>query len=132
MKTNMHLRAPARIFGYAKWMRNNPTKAEELLWSRLRGNQTGYKFRRQHPMSGYVVDFYCHAVKYVIELDGSIHDHTMAQLEDENKDIDLADKGIFVQRFTDEEVLGDIDAVMKRIHETLSMLRKKYLSMDAE
>ena len=83
-------------------------------------------------MSGYVVDFYCHVVKYVIELDGSIHNHPMAQLEDENKDIDLADKGIFVQRFTNEEVLGDINAVMTRIHETLSMLMKKYLSIDAE
>jgi len=132
MKTNMHLRAPVRLFGYAKWMRNNPTKAEELLWSRLRGNQTGYKFRRQHPMSGYVVDFYCHIVKYVIELDGSSHDHPMAQLEDENKDIDLADKGIFVQRFTNEEVLGDIDAVMIRIHESLSRLIMKYRSIVAE
>lgn len=130
MKTNMHLGAGSNLFGFAKTMRNNPTETEALLWSRLRGNQTGYKFRRQHPFADYVVDFYCFAMAYVIEVDGTVHNNPISKLEDENKDIDLNSKGIFVQRFTNEEVIGDIESVMKQIHETLSMLRIKKLSIE--
>ena len=102
MKTNMHQGARSKLFGFAKAMRLNPTRAEELLWSRLRGKQTGFKFRRQHPFTNYVVDFYCYSMQYVIEVDGDIHDNPVSQIEDGNKDIDLDSKGIFVQRFTNE------------------------------
>lgn len=127
----MHFSASPRLFGFARTMRNNPTEAEALLWSRLRGKQTGYKFRRQHPFSKYVVDFYCHAMKYVIEVDGAIHEEDMHPYEDEHKDIDLEFKGILVQRFSNEEVLNDIETVMLQIQETLSARRKKYLNIDS-
>ena len=126
----MHLGARSNLFGFAKAMRFNPTPAEELLWSRLRGKQTGYKFRRQHPFSDYIVDFYCFALKYVIEVDGNVYDNPIFNLEDENKDIDLDFKGIFVQRFTNEEVLGDIETVMMQIHETLLTLSIKRRSIE--
>ena len=132
MKTNMHSGARSNLFGFAKAMRLNPTPAEEMLWSRLRGKQTGYKFRRQHPFSDYVVDFYCFAVAYVIEVDGNVHDNPTNKLEDENKDIDLDSKGIFVQRFTNEEVLGDIESVMNQINETLENLNAKKNSIEID
>lgn len=116
----MHLRAYSNLFGYARALRNNPTKAEEILWERLRGNQTGYKFRRQHPMSNYVVDFYCHALKYVIEVDGSIHQEAMNQLEDENRDLNLIAMGCHIQRFTNEQVYGHIEDVMLEIHSRIN------------
>ena len=124
MKTNMYLGATGRLFSNARHARQHPTKAEEILWERLRNNQTGYKFRRQHPMINYVVDFYCHAVKYVIEVDGPVHGEAMNDLEDKNKDMNLVERGIFVQRFTNDEVINDIESVMEQIHATLSMLRQ--------
>ena len=87
----MHLGAYGKLFQYARQLRENPTPAEQLLWERLRGNQTGYKFRRQHPLDKYVVDFYCLALKLAIEVDGPIHLDPSKKLEDENKDIDLAE-----------------------------------------
>ncbi len=132
MKTNMHSSASPRLFGFARTIRNNPTEAEALLWSRLRGKQTGFKFRRQHPFSKYVVDFYCHAMKYVIEVDGGIHEEAVHQFEDEHKYIDLEAKGILVQRFSNEEVLNDIETVMLQIHNSLSARRKKYLNIESE
>ena len=59
----------------ARFMRQNPTPAENILWLRLRGKQVrGFHFRRQHPISRFIVDFYCSTARLVIEIDGSIHD----------------------------------------------------------
>jgi|WetSurMetagenome_2_1015567.scaffolds.fasta_scaffold102893_3 very-short-patch-repair endonuclease len=125
MKTNMHRRASTNLFGLAKKLRQNLTPAEEKLWERLRGNQTGYKFRRQHPMDFYVVDFYCFALLYVIEVDGGIHEDPLKKLEDENKDLDLEDKGYVVQRFSNDQVLNHIEDVMNEIYKTISFIEKK-------
>ncbi|MEP6795768.1 MAG: endonuclease domain-containing protein [Saprospiraceae bacterium] len=115
-----------------KALRRNPTLAEDKLWQRLRGKQTWYKFRRQHPMVDYVADFYCHALQYVIEVDGSIHQDQTKQIEDENKDINLESYGCSVQRFTNDQVLNDIETVMIQIHLTISTIKNKLLADDAE
>lgn len=125
----MHLGAHGKLFEYARQLRQNPTPAEQLLWERLRGNQTGYKFRRQHPMDKYVVDFYCLALKLAIEIDGPIHLDPIKQLEDENKDIDLTEKGIEILRFTNEQVIHHMETVIAEIIKTLSYLEKKYRFM---
>lgn len=124
----MHLCANGRLLNHARLSRLHSTKAEELLWERLRANQTGYKFRRQHPLLKYVVDFYCHALKLVIEVDGSIHREPINHLEDENKDFDLADKAIEVLRFTNDQVINEMELVMIEIYKVISMLEKKYLN----
>jgi very-short-patch-repair endonuclease len=116
MKTNMHQRASSHLFGFAKSLRRNPTKAEEILWERLRGNQTGYKFRRQHPMMNFVVDFYSHQLRMVIEVDGEIHLGKFNQLEDESKDLNLEAAGYYVIRFTNHQVLNNIEEVMEEIY----------------
>jgi len=85
MKTKMNFGASSRIFINAKSLRSNMTFAEKLLWSRIRNNQLGYHFRRQHPASNYIVDFYCHKLQLVIELDGSIHADKAIQIDDCSK-----------------------------------------------
>ncbi len=60
---------------FRKDLRKNPTKPEELLWFGLRKNNLNYKFRRQHGIGKYIVDFYCHKLKLIIEVDGSDHDY---------------------------------------------------------
>jgi cyclase len=62
------------IFERADGLRKNPTEEEKILWERLKAKKLGVKFRRQHPIWNYIADFYCHELKLVIEVDGSIHD----------------------------------------------------------
>jgi very-short-patch-repair endonuclease len=123
MKTNMHFGAYPAIFIYAKRLRHHPTKAEELLWAYLRKNQMGYRFRRQHPMWKYVADFYCHFLKLVIEIDGGIHEEEEVQQQDEERENDIRNLGLEMIRFTNEEVLFDIDSVLSRIYEKIDEIK---------
>ena len=116
MKTKMHHGASPGIFARARNLRKNPTRAEEILWSHLRNNQTGYKFRRQHPMDIYVVDFYCHFFKLVVFVDGGVHEDPETKEKDEEQLQFLTDQGIIVLRFSNEEVCFDISKVLDTIH----------------
>ncbi|UCG99004.1 MAG: endonuclease domain-containing protein [Burkholderiales bacterium] len=93
-------------------LRRQPTDAERLLWQRLRGEQLGAKFRRQHPYLGYVLDFVCLERKLVIEVDGSQHAESET---DEKRDRDLRASGFRVLRFWNNEVITQTDAVLERI-----------------
>ena len=123
MKTNIHFGAYASVFVYAKKLRNNPTRAEEKLWTYLRKHLTGYRFRRQHPMWKYVVDFYCHYLKLVIEIDGGIHLDVNVQDKDDDKEKDIRNLGLEIIRFTNEEVLCDIDSVMSRLYQKIEEIK---------
>ncbi|MFI5185828.1 MAG: endonuclease domain-containing protein [Chitinophagales bacterium] len=116
---NLHKKSTPVLYEYAKQMRENATKAEEILWQRLRNKQiNGLKFRRQHPIDKFITDFYCHEKKLVIELDGNIHK------QDEQSDLDkgrtetLNEFGINVLRFNNEEILNDIKNVILQIIKT--------------
>jgi very-short-patch-repair endonuclease len=103
---------------FARLLRSQPTKAEDILWRCLRGSGLhGAKFRRQVPFDRFVVDFYCHAAKLAIELDGKRHDW-FADYDAERTRI-LESRGISVIRFGNAEVEGDLDTVLKRIHAAL-------------
>lgn len=96
--------------------RNNPTQAEEVLWSQLSGKKLeGYKFRRQHIIDNTVVDFVTIGKKLIIEVDGGYHNEPEQQEADKVRTELLEYLGYKVIRFTNEEVLGDIDSVLKRI-----------------
>jgi cyclase len=82
MKQTMFYGASKIIFERAKALRNNVTAEEMVLWEYLRTNPFGYKFRRQHPLGIFIADFYCHKLKLVIELDGSIHNLKEVRLHD--------------------------------------------------
>jgi very-short-patch-repair endonuclease len=98
----------------ARQMRSEPTAAENRLWQRLRNKQIlGYKFRRQHAIDRFIVDFICNQALLVIEVDGEIHDYT--QEEDAIRQEFLESQGLRVIRFRNQEVLGNIDGVVEEI-----------------
>lgn len=107
--SNMFYNAHPILFERAKNFRANSTEAEKLLWERLSGKQLGFKFRRQHPLDSFVVDFYCHSGKLVIELDGTSHDNDETARKDEERDDILSTYSIRILRFRNDEVFQEID-----------------------
>ena len=105
---------------FARLLRKQPTKAEGILWERLRGSRFhGAKFRRQVLFDHFVVDFYCHASNLVVEVDGKQHEWFSDY--DAGRTEILERFGVRVIRFTNEEVCGDIDAVLARIRAELRL-----------
>lgn len=105
---------------HAKTLRTGMTDAERRLWSRLRGEQLGVKFRRQHPIGTYVLDFVCLDQKLAIEVDGS--QHLDQQPYDERRTAWLEGHGWSVLRFWANEVLSDTDAVVSCIIQRLQLV----------
>ncbi|MBN8705749.1 MAG: DUF559 domain-containing protein [Bacteroidetes bacterium] len=111
-----HHGAPEPLFTRAKELRQRETPAETILWKAIRDRKIkGAKFRRQHPIGRFVVDFYCHEAKLAIELDGSIHDLPDVKYRDEERESLIKDLGITVLRFENEEVFFKIEKVLKEI-----------------
>ena len=108
--------ASPHIFSNAKKLRENLTEAEEKLWFEVKNNQIeGYKFRRQHPFTIYIADFYCHALKLVIEIDGGFHLEEEQRLIDEKRTNDIEFQGLKVMRFINEEILLKLPEVIEKI-----------------
>src|SRR5690554_2112627 len=97
----------------AQEMRNKPTEAESVLWEYLKSKKLGHKFRRQHLIDEFIVDFVCLSKKLVIEVDGKIHENQHE--EDAARTSVLDSLGYTVIRFKNEEVIGDLDNVLKTI-----------------
>ncbi len=106
---NSHL-----LIDKAKQMRNNPTQAEKLLWDCLISKKLGYKFRQQHLIDDFIVDFVCLSKKLVIEVDGNII-HDSQQEKDEERTKIINNLGFRVVRFRNEEIIGNIDFVLEQI-----------------
>jgi very-short-patch-repair endonuclease len=103
----------------AKELKNKMTPAEELLWKHLRANKFyGYHFRRQQVIDGFIVDFYCHQLGLVIELDGSIHYNRKEA--DSIRDNRLAERNLTIIRFRNEDVFGNLSGVLERIRELMT------------
>jgi very-short-patch-repair endonuclease len=95
-------------------MRHEPTLAENKLWQQLRGKKlVGFKFRRQHTIDRFMVDFYCREARLIIEVDGPIHDYS--QEEDAIRQEFLESQGYRVLRFSNEQVLTEVEAVLEEI-----------------
>ena len=103
----------------AKTLRFGMTDAEARLWSRLRQEQLGVKFRRQHPLGTYVLDFVCLETKLVVEVDGS--QHLDEQAYDDRRSAWLARQGFSVLRFWANKVLSETDAVAISISQSLGL-----------
>jgi len=97
------------------------TPAEKILWQELRGNKLGVHFRRQQVIAGFIVDFYCHKAGLVIELDGDIHEGETQKETDANRDKVLAELGLRIIRFRNEEILMGLSQVVGRIQELISI-----------
>ena len=106
---------------YAKKMRSQPTNAEALLWKVLSGKKLeGYKFRRQHIIGRYITDFICLKSNLIIEIDGLIHQLPENLESDKERTCWLEEKGYRVIRFTNDEVLSNLDKVLETIKQELS------------
>jgi len=97
----------------ARALRGRMTDAEKTLWWRLRHDQLGVRFRRQHPIGPYVVDFACLPSKLIVEVDGG--QHADPATGDRQRDAWLRARGYTVLRFWNHDVLGEIDAVVAQI-----------------
>ncbi len=115
----MHYGAEPSTYKNAQFLRNNATQTEKILWNRLRNKALGVKFRRQHLIGDYIVDFYCHKLKLVIELDGKYHENPNHKRMDEFREDVLKESGIKIIRFPDESVVNDIDSVVEKIKKML-------------
>ena len=107
MSRHMFYGAKSSIFSKARNLRLNETEPERILWEHLGQNKLlGFRFKRQHPIAGYIVDFYCHKAKLVIEIDGESHQH---QLEyDLNRTAVINEFDIKVIRFSNDDVRNRI------------------------
>ncbi|HWC93332.1 MAG TPA: endonuclease domain-containing protein [Pseudolabrys sp.] len=102
--------------GRAKSLRQRMTRAETLLWRYIKADRVdGLGFRRQVPMQQYVADFICHAAHLVIEIDGESHDFVSRQRSDAARDRWFKSQGYKVLRFTNEEVLTNLEGVVETI-----------------
>ncbi|MFT3911533.1 MAG: endonuclease domain-containing protein [Ferruginibacter sp.] len=119
MKENMFYGASPIIFELAKKLRNNVTNEEMILWGILRDRFPTLKFRRQHPISNYIADLYCHSEKLIIEIDGSIHNLEDVKANDEIRQKDLENLGIKVIRFTNKDIKQNIDCVLQTIEKNI-------------
>ena len=104
---------------WARENRKNMTLAESFLWQNLRANVLGHKFLRQHIIGDYIVDFVCRDDGLIIEVDGAYHSEREQTKNDEIRTHDLESMGFRVIRFTNEEVLYDIESVLEEIENQL-------------
>ncbi len=103
-------------------IRKAMTYAEKIFWTTVRGGKVhGLRVRRQQIIDGFIVDFYCPALRTVIELDGGVHND--AQEHDRARDDILKKRGLRILRFSNEEVLEAIDRILRLIEQTSPQLR---------
>jgi len=104
---------PAKL-EQAKSLRRRTTPAERRLWLALRGHRlAGLHFRRQQIIDGFIVDFYCHAARLVVEVDGPVHEQQVEY--DADRDAILAARELQILRFRNEEIMHNLDDVLERI-----------------
>jgi very-short-patch-repair endonuclease len=112
----MHAGAKSELFRYAREMRKNPTESEKLLWEILRKfRNSGFIFRRQHPIDIFIADFYCHKLKLIVEVDGEVHENNDARQYDDGRSAELEKYGLNIIRFTNDQVLNETNTVTSQI-----------------
>ena len=102
-----------------KELRNNMTAEEKIIWKYIKNNQLGVKFRRQHSIDYYIADFYCSELKIVIEIDGSQHYSEDGIEYDMEREEFMKSIGIRTIRFSNYDVLNNIEGVVEKIKEEI-------------
>jgi len=114
-----HAVVSERQRGRAKQLRQAMTRAETLLWRYLKANRIdGLGFRRQVPFRNYIADFVCMSAKIIVELDGESHDFEERQKADQSRDVFFASEGFQVLRFTNEQLMSNLEGVVEVIRQT--------------
>lgn len=103
-----------------KHLRQNLTNPEKIIWQKLRNRQIrGFKFRRQHNIGKFIVDFYCDEIKLIIEIDGDVH--AFQEEQDKKRQIFLENRGMRIVRYTNYEVrdnlMGVLEDILKKCEE---------------
>ncbi len=107
---------------YARYLRNNSTLSEVLLWQKIKRKAFDVEFHRQVPMLDYIVDFYCHELMLAIEIDGDSHDFKYDY--DANRQGRLEEYGVTFIRFSDGEVKREMFSVLLALEQTIESLKK--------
>lgn len=105
---------------FARQLRRYETESEKIMWEILRNRRFfGFKFRRQHVVEGFVADFCCHPLKFIVELDGWVHDKQKGY--DKFRDSILRSKGYSIIRFKNDEIVGNLSRVCKNLEYALTL-----------
>lgn len=116
----MHQGAKPHVFENAKQNRRNNTPAEAVLWEAIRLKKLDrFRFRNQHAIGAYVVDFYCHESKLAVEVDGQYHTDPSQMAYDEERTKVIVSSGVSIIRFTNQEVLNNLEEVLTKIKAAL-------------
>ena len=114
------LRYNKRLKKYSRQLRKDVTDAEKALWSKIRGKQMkGCQFYRQKPIGNFIVDFYCPKANIVIELDGGQHYNVDGKARDIHRVAYIEDMGLRVLRFSDRDILKNLESVIEKIWSNL-------------
>ncbi|MEO8108911.1 MAG: endonuclease domain-containing protein [Ginsengibacter sp.] len=114
-KRSMFYESSPVIFANAKKLRNEQTPSEIIFWNLLKQHFPNFRFKRQHPISNYIADFYCHKLKLVIEIDGSVHREEEVKSNDKLRDDYMQSLDLKIIRFTNEEVCKNGELVVKKL-----------------
>jgi len=126
-KVSMFYNASSTIFERAKLLRENMTEAELKLWECLKERKLlNLRFRPQHPVDMFIADFYCHPLNLVVEIDGEIHLSKTNKSYDIGREAELERWELKVVRFTNQEVLNNLDQVLRKL-EKICVERQKEL-----
>jgi very-short-patch-repair endonuclease len=119
--------AKPELFRFAEKMRYAPTDGELAMWRLLKSELllTAHKFRRQHPISTFIADFYSHKLRLVVEIDGGYHQHKFQKEYDDFRDGDMNQMGITVIRFTNEQVIKQNELVLQKLLDEIRILESK-------
>jgi very-short-patch-repair endonuclease len=101
-------------------LRQTETEEENILWLELRNNKIGHKFKRQHSIGGYILDFYCSKLKLIIELDGPIHQRKENKEYDKVRDGYFSDLGYTTIRFLNSDIRNNLVDVLHKIKSFLT------------
>jgi len=112
--------AAREIVRFARELRKEPTRGERLLWQELRRGGLGVRFRRQHPIDGFILDFYCAEARLAVEVDGA--SHKGREEHDRWRDEMLAGSSIRVLRFAEDQACSDLSDVIETIRKALGDL----------
>jgi very-short-patch-repair endonuclease len=111
----MAMKYDRRLLKFARRMRHEPSPAEQIMWKLLRHHQlAGFRFRRQHPLPPYILDFYCSAARLVVEVDGETH--FGQEQYDLDREAHLNDRGLRVMRFWNTQVFDESESVLEAVY----------------
>ena len=116
----MRLNNTQDLKNFRKELRKRLTPAEARLWTYIKNSQLGHKFRRQHSIGKYILDFYCTQKKLAVELDGSPHDTEQGFAKDKERTEYLQSQGIKVIRFENKDVIKNLEGVLIEIKKNLN------------